>query len=80
MQGQKSNKNVNWNVKETYFNLNINYMTAFDRIKLLHILKKYLLCTLSRSRLVQTCQHFLLSLTKNKLRFNQDKPCKLISN
>ena len=37
MQGQKSNKNVNWNVKETYFNLNINYMTAFDRIKLLHI-------------------------------------------
>ena len=42
MQGQKSNKNVNWNVKETYFNLNINYMTAFDRIKLLHNKKKIL--------------------------------------
>ena len=61
MQSQKFNKNVNWNVKETYFNLHINYMAAFDRIKLLR-LKKYFRCTLSRSRLVQTRHHYLLEL------------------
>ena len=40
MHSQKFNKNVNWNVKETFFNLHINYMAAFDWIKLLR-LKKY---------------------------------------
>ena len=40
MQSQKFNKNVNWNVKETYSNLHINYMAEFDWIKLLR-LKKY---------------------------------------
>ena len=44
------NKNVDWNVKETYFNLHINHIAVFDWIK----------CTLSRSRLVQTHHHSLL--------------------
>ena len=33
-------KNVNWNVKETFFNLYINDMATFDWIKPLHS-KKY---------------------------------------
>ena len=30
MQSQKFNKKVNSSVKETYFNLHINYVAAFD--------------------------------------------------
>ena len=40
MQSQKFNKNVNWNVNETIFNLYINDMAAFDQIKLLRFFKK----------------------------------------
>ena len=39
MQSQKFNKNVNWNVKDTFFNLHISYMAAFDWIKLLRLKK-----------------------------------------
>ena len=39
MQSQKFNKNVNRNVKETYFNLHINYKAEFDWIKLLRLKK-----------------------------------------
>ena len=35
MQSQKFHENVKWNFKETFFNLHINYMAAFDWIKLL---------------------------------------------
>ena len=35
MQSQEFDKNVNWNVKEAFFNLHINYMATFDWIKLL---------------------------------------------
>ena len=35
-------KIVNWNVKETYFNLHLNYMAAFDWIKLFLTFKKIL--------------------------------------
>ena len=52
----KVNKNVNWNVKETYFNLDIIDIAAFDWIK----------CTLSWSRLVQTRHHPLFILRWNK--------------
>ena len=48
------NKNL-MKIADTSFNLDINYMAAFDSIKLLR-LKKYLLCTLSRSRLVPNSQ------------------------
>ena len=49
-------------LKKHFFNLCINDMAAYDRIKLL-CLKKYLLCTLSRSRLVQT-RHYRSSLSQ----------------
>ena len=39
------NKNVDWNVKETFFNLHVIDKAAFDQIRLSH-LKKYLLCNL----------------------------------
>ena len=40
-------------LKKHFFNLCIDDMAAYDRIKLFCV-KKYLLCTLARSRLVQT--------------------------
>ena len=41
-------------------------MAAFDQIKL-SCLKKYLPCTLPRSRLVQTCHYYLLYYFEAKL-------------
>ena len=49
-------------LKKHFFNLCIDDMAAYDRIKLLCV-KKYLLCTLSRSRLVQT-RHYRSSLSQ----------------
>ena len=49
-------------LKKHFFNLRINDMAASDRIKLLCV-KKYLLCTLSRSRLVRT-RHYRSSLSQ----------------
>ena len=49
-------------LKKHFFNLCINDMAAYDRIKLLCV-KKYLLCTLSRSLLVQT-RHYRSSLSQ----------------
>ena len=46
-------------LKKLFFNLHINIMAAFDWMKLL-CLKKYLLSTLSRFRLVQTRNYYLL--------------------
>ena len=45
--------------RKLFFNLYMNYMAEFDWMKLLR-LKQYLLCTLSRSRLVQPRHHSLL--------------------
>ena len=47
--------------KRFFFILSIYDMAAFDRN--CYVLKKYLLCTLSRSRLVQTC-HYRSSLSQ----------------
>ena len=41
MQSQKFNKDINWNIKEKVFNLHINYMAAFDGIKLLRLKNSY---------------------------------------
>ena len=45
--------------KKTFFNLYLNDLAAFKPIKLFP-LKTYLLCTLLRSRLVQTRHYYLL--------------------
>ena len=50
-------------LKKHFFILCINDMATFDRIKLLCFKKKYLLCTLSRSLLVQT-RHCRSSLSQ----------------
>ena len=36
---QKLSKNFNWNVKETFFNLYINHVAAFDRTRLSRLKK-----------------------------------------
>ena len=41
-QSEKLNKNVNWNVKGTFFNLYINDKAEFDAMKLLCLKKTYL--------------------------------------
>ena len=55
-------------LKKHFFNLCINDMAAYDQIKLL-CLKKYLLCSLSRSRLVQT-RHYRSSLSQMFFQIN----------
>ena len=69
-------------LKKHFFNLCINDMAAFDRIKFL-CLKKYLLYTLSRSRLVQTRQNrssllqlfFKRDVLKNFVNFTGKHQC-----
>ena len=61
-------------LRKHFFNLCINDMAAYDRIKLLCV-KKYLLCTLSRSRLVQTIEGYrsILKLNCKPLAFTLHK-------
>ena len=56
-------------LKKHFVNLCINDTAAINQTKLL-CLKKYLLCTLSRSRLVQT-RHYRSSLSQMFLKISQ---------
>ena len=71
MQRQTFSKNVNWNVKDTFFDLDINCVAAFDGIILLHLKNTYFtLCRdFVQSKLATTICHSILRWNKSKQSF-----------